>query len=183
MDFYKNKQRKVDKLSRKNRVRGKRGKAYGDQFESLIEVSCKRYKQQGIAYISKTYPPFTTLRRQKGQIVGFYGKTGQPDFAGTLKNGRSIVFEAKHTNTTNIPFERIADHQKQALKKHSELGAEVFILVAFKLDDIYKIPIKDWLGLEKTIGKKSLNEKDLTEYKIGKDRGLIDFINDEENDK
>ncbi len=146
-------------------------------------MSCIRYRSHGKAYINKTYPPFTTIRRQRGQVVGFYGKAGQPDFAGTLKNGRSIVFEAKHTSTTSIPFDQVAHHQKQALKKHSELGAEAFILVAFKLDDIYKIPIKDWLELEGTIGKKSLNEKDLTEYKLKKSRGLIDFINDEENDK
>ena len=99
-----------------------------------------------------------------------------------LKVGGSIVFEAKHTNTTNIPFGHVANHQKQSLKRHDELGAEAFILVAFKLDNIYKIPIRDWLELEKTIGKKSLNEKDLSEYKIEKNKGLIEFINDKEND-
>lgn len=170
-------------MSKKNRIRGKQIKAYGDRFESLIEASCNRYKQQGVAYINKTYPPFTTLRRQKGQVVGFYGKAGQPDFVGTLKGGGAIVFEAKHTNTTNIPFGHVANHQKQSLKRHDELGAEAFILVAFKLDSIYKIPIRDWLELEKTIGKKSLNEKDLSEYKIEKNKGLIEFINDKENDK
>lgn len=163
-------------MSRKNRIRGKRSKAYGDQFENLIELSCKRYASQGLAYINKTFPPFTAIRRQRGQVVGFYGNSGQPDFAGTLKNGRSVVFEAKHTNTTNIPFERIANHQKQALKKHHKLGAKAFILVAFKLDDIYKIPINDWLKLEKNIGKKSVNEKDLKEYKLNKDKGLINFL-------
>lgn len=160
----------------KNRIRGRRSKAYGDQFERLIELSCVRYRSHGKAYINKTYPPFTTIRRQRGQVVGFYGKAGQPDFAGTLKNGRSIVFEAKHTSTTNIPFDQVAHHQKQALKQHSELGAEAFILVAFKLDDIYKVPIMDWIELEKTVGKKSLNEKDLAEYKLSKDKGLINFL-------
>ena len=161
---------------RNNQARGKRGKAYGDQFENLIELSCKRCAQQGLAYINKTFPPFTTIRRQGNQVVGFYGSSGQPDFAGTLKNGRSVVFEAKHTNSTNIPFERIAEHQKQSLKRHHELGAESFILIAFKLDDIYKVPINDWLKLEKTVDKKSLNEKDLAKYKLSKGKGLINFL-------
>lgn len=160
----------------KNQARGARSKALGDRFEKLIELSCKRYKNQGKAYINKTFPPFTTIRRQGNQMVGFYNKSGQPDFAGTLKNGRSVVFEAKHTNSTNLPFERVAPHQKQALNAHCDLGAEAFILVAFKLDSIYKIPIKDWLELEKTIGKKSLNEKDLAKYKLSKDKGLINFL-------
>lgn len=164
-------------MSRKNRIRGKRSKAYGDQFERLIELSCNRYRSHGKAYINKTFPPFTTIRRQRGnKVIGFYGRIGQPDFAGTLKNGRSIVFEAKHTSTTNIPFNQVAHHQKQALKQHSELGAEAFILIAFKLDDIYKVPIKDWLELEENIGKKSVNEKDLAEYKLSKDKGLINFL-------
>lgn len=163
-------------MSRKNRVRGKRSKSYGDQLEKLIELSCKRYANKGIAYINKTFPPFTAIRRQRGQVVGFYGSTGQPDFAGTLKSGRSIVFEAKHTNSTNIPFERIAEHQKQALKKHHELGAKAFVLIAFKLDDIYKVPINDWVELEETINKKSVNEKDLAEYKLDKTKGMISFL-------
>lgn len=161
---------------RKNQIRGKRSKAYGDQFERLIELSCNRYASEGSAYINKTYPPFTAIRRQGNQVVGFYGKKGQPDFAGTLDNGRSVVFEAKHTSSTRIPFKQVAPHQKQALKKHHELGAESFILVAFKLDDIYKIPIIDWLELEKKIDKKSVNEKDLAEYKLSKDKGLIRFL-------
>lgn len=163
-------------MSRKNRIRGKRGKAYGDQFERLIELSCNRYKNKGLAYINKTFPSFTATRRKGNQVTGFYGSSGQPDFAGTLKNGRSVVFEAKHTNSTNIPFERVKQHQKQALKQHHELGAKAFILVAFKLDSIYKVPIMDWLELEKNIGKKSLNKKDLKEYKLSKDKGLISFL-------
>lgn len=161
---------------RKNQIRGKRGKVYGDQFERLIELSCNRYASEGMAYINKTYPAFTTTGRKGRLITGFYGSTGQPDFVGTLKNGRSIVFEAKHTNTTNIEFKRIVPHQKHALKRHHELGAESFILIAFKLDNIYKISIKDWLELEKNIDKKSVNEKDLAEYKLNKDKGLIRFI-------
>ncbi len=161
---------------RKNQIRGKKSKALGDQFERLIELSCKRYASRGEAYINKTFPPFTTIRRQGNQVVGFYNKSGQPDFIGTLKGGRSVVFEAKHTSGTNIPFERIARHQKEALNAHCDLGAEAFILITFKLDDIYKIPIKDWLHLEKTINKKSVNEKDLLEHKLSNNDGLIDFL-------
>lgn len=163
-------------VKRKNQIRGKRAKAYGDQFERLIEISCNYYRQQGLAYINKTFPPFIAMGRKGNRVTGFYEKTGQPDFAGTLKNGQSIVFEAKHTNSTNIPFKRVGHHQKLALKNHYELGAESFILIAFKLNDIYKVPIIDWLDLEKNIGKKSVNEKNLAEHKISKDKGLIKFI-------
>lgn len=161
---------------RSNQVRGKRAQAYGAQFERLIEISCRQYANQGVAYINKTYPPFTTLRRQGKNVIGFYGQKGQPDFAGTLKNGRSVVFESKHTSTTNIQFKQVAPHQKQSLKRHCDLGAESFILIAFKLDNIYKVSIKDWIELEKTVDKKSLNETDLAEYKLNKDKGLINFL-------
>lgn len=158
------------------RIGGKKAQAYGAQFERLIDISCKRYANQGLAYIEKTPEPFNMIKRQGARVLGYYEKKGQPDFAGTLKGGRSVVFEAKHTNTTNIPFSQIEDHQEEALEKHEQLGAECFILVAFGLKTYYKVHWSDWKELKRTIGKKSLNEKDLAEYKITNKKGLINFL-------
>lgn len=155
---------------------GKKAKKLGDNFEKLIDLSCNRYASKGVAYISKTYPPFTATGRNGNLITGFYGNKGQPDFSGTLADGRSIVFEAKHTNTTNIPFSRIAHHQKRALERHGKLGADAFILIAFRFEAFYKVPISEWIDLERNIGKKSVNEKDLAFYKLETNGGYIKFI-------
>ena len=52
----------------------------------------------------------------------------QPDYKGTLRNGFSIVFEAKHTDTDRIKRAVITDEQEKRLDKHLALGAECFVL-------------------------------------------------------
>lgn len=164
-------------MSKKDhRAIGRRSQAYGAQFERLIELSCARYSNLGKAKIEKTPEPFRMIRRQGKNVIGFYEKKAQVDFAGTIKGGRSIVFEAKHTASTNFRFDRIARHQEIALEKHDALGAEAFILIAFRLKNFYKISWQEWLKLKNTIDKKSVNEKDLIDYKLDKARGLIDFL-------
>lgn len=158
------------------RIGGKKAQAYGAHFERLIELSCRNYKARGLAYIEKTPEPFKPIKRKGARMIGFYEKKAQPDFAGTLKNGRSIVFEAKHTNTTNLAFNRLEQHQKGALEIHDRLGAMSFILISFSLDNFYKVSYKDWVKLESGIGKKSVNEKDLAAYRLDSGKGLVKFL-------
>lgn len=116
-----------------NRAAGRTAKAVGQQFENLIERSCVYYSNKGIAHIHKTPEPFRMLRRQGNHVVGFYEKKAQPDFSGTLADGQSIVMEAKHTSSTNVPFDSISYNQELELNRHEELGAKCSVIVTFKL--------------------------------------------------
>lgn len=154
-------------------------KRNGEFFENLITASCIDYAYKGIAYIQKTpepMKPVKAINRNQGRYLAVYTKKAQPDFTGTLNGGRSVVFEAKHTQNTNIAFDRVSTQQEMDLSKHLKLGAEVFILVSFAAKNFYKIPYDSWLMLKKTIGKKSLNELDLTPYRVSNDGRIIKFL-------
>lgn len=160
----------------KNRSRGRRAKAVGAQFEKAIERSCIRYRSKGIAHIQKTPEPFKIVGVKGKYTYGFIEKQAQPDFTGTLKNGQSIVFEAKHTNTTHIRFDRLSFQQEKELAVHDDLGALVFILITFGFKTFYAVPWIDWKELKETVNKKSVNEKDLEQYKVPMKNGLIAFL-------
>lgn len=160
---------------------GYKSKRNGQRFEELIELSCNMYKRENKAFIQKT-PENTRFLRplNGGQFVAVHDKKSQPDFQGTLKGGQSVVFEAKHTNSTNIRFDRLQMHQKRELVKHQQLGAEAFLLISFEVNSpdkrVYKVPIKDWLLLENKLDKKSVNEDDLKNYRVLVLNDMVRFL-------
>lgn len=159
------------------RFSGKRAQKLGSMFENLIERSCNYYRNKGIAHIQKTPEPFHMVRKgRKGQVIGFYEKKAQPDFQGTLKNGHSIVFEAKHTDSTNLPFKRISRVQSHELDRHSKLGASCYVIISFKLEQFYLVNWENWKQLKKSVDKKSVNRKDLSDYEIKLENGRLEFL-------
>lgn len=172
--------RNYQRKNTKNRSRGRKAKAVGAQFENAVERSCIRYRTKGIAHIQKTPEPFKLIGVKGKYAYGFIEKKAQPDFTGTLSDGRSVIFEAKHTNSTNIPFDRISYQQELELDIHEELGALTFVLVTFSFKTFYTVPWADWKRLKETVNKKSVNEKDLEPFQIEVNDGLIDFLNSEE---
>lgn len=160
-----------------SRARGYKAKKLGQNFENLIERSCRYYAHKKIALIEKTPEPLKMVRAGRGrEVVAVFEKKGQPDFKGTLKGGRSIVFEAKHTSANLIKLDRVERHQMDNLSSHNQLGAECFILISFQLKSFYRVPIADWEALPDKLSKKSANEKDLEEYKVEINKGVIDFL-------
>ena len=81
-------------------IRGKQARVAGGYFENIISASCDYYLSRGLAKIEKTPEPMKPLgaKNRKGQFLACYTKQAQPDYGGTLKGGRSIYFEAKHTD-------------------------------------------------------------------------------------
>lgn len=146
---------------------GKRAKSNGKRFESMIEKACQRYTDLGIARISKTPEPMKVIgKRTRGGFPAIFEKQAQPDFQGTLKGGQSIMFEAKHTDSTNIRFDRLTDEQIKEFIWHSHLGAICFVFVTFRFESYYVIMWKDWMDMQHRLNKRSVNEKDLQAYKI-----------------
>ena len=147
---------------------------HGVQFESLIDTACTRYMIEGAAYIEKSSEPMKPLKPIKaGQFVAVYTKKAQPDFKGTLKGGRAVVFEAKHTESTRIEQNRVTDEQAAALDMHQSLGAACFVLVSFRFESFYRVPWTVWSDMPGHFGKKSANEKDLEPYKLN---GILHFL-------
>ena len=150
----------------KHREAGAKARSNGQQFEELIERACLRYKALKIAYIEKTPEPMKPLSKpnQYGQFKACYEKHAQPDYKGTLKGGRAVVFEAKHTDGPRIEQARVTFEQTAALNRHESMGALCFILVSFRFENFYAVPWIVWRDMERHFGKVSANEKDLLPY-------------------
>ena len=160
-----------------NRARGRKSKSNGAQFEKLIEQACSVYARKNIAMIEKTPEPLRMVRAGRGnEVVAIFEKKAQPDFQGTLQGGMSVVFEAKHTSSTNIQFDRITPVQSLYLAKHAKLGAEVYVIISFKFERFFFVPYNKWAKLQETLNKKSVNVNDLAEYEIDRTKGFLDFL-------
>lgn len=154
-------------MSVTNRIGGKRAKSNGEHFEALIEAACNFYKSMGAAFIEKTPEPMKPLKPLRpGQFLAVYTKQAQPDYKGTLKGGRAVVFEAKHTASGRIEKSRVTDEQAAALDFHNALGAACFVLVSFRFDRFYRVPWTIWRNMSEHFGKVSVNETDLKPYEI-----------------
>lgn len=123
-----------------NNYRGLKAKRNGDRFELLLDRTCLHYALQGKAYIQKTPEPMRVIApisRSKEQYKAIFTKKAQPDYTGTLKDGRSIVFEAKNTDSTNLAFDRLSPAQEKDLAYHDHLGAVALIVISFSLKRFY----------------------------------------------
>lgn len=155
----------------------KRAKS-GSRFEALIEKACEQYKKEGIAIIYKNSEPLRPSGNFKGgAIKAFYQKKSVPDFTGVLKGGQAIMIEAKHVNkVSRLPFNRLQEHQEKYLVDFEKMGARSFVLIGFDMTDFYMIPIKDYLEIKTTNGKKSLNKNEIEEYRIEKTARGLKFL-------
>ena len=71
---------------------------------------------------------FCDSKKDGGQSSG--SDFADPGYGGTLKGGRSIYFEAKHTDDERIEQRRLTQEQQDDLEAHHKLGAIAFVLVS-----------------------------------------------------
>lgn len=149
----------------------------GKNFEKLIEKSCKRYKQLGVAIIYKNEEPLRPSGVGKGGgFNAFYSKKSVPDFTGVINGGRTIMIEAKHVTGKSMPFSRVQEHQLQYLTDFAKLGALSFILISFEMTDYYMVPLHVFVDLKEHNGKKSVNKKELEEHRVNMIDGSLNFL-------
>ena len=87
---------------------GARSRAEGEGFEHIIDNACAYYRSIGLADIEKTPEPMRPIGSpdRAGRFLACYTKQAQPDYKGILKGGRAINFEAKHTDSDRMTFDR-----------------------------------------------------------------------------
>lgn len=161
-----------------NAIRGAQNRAAGKNFEALIETACRAYRRQGIADIDKTPEPTRQLGRmdRTGRFSACYEKRAQPDFKGTIKGGKSVVFEAKHTSTGKMSRNVVLEQQAASLDMHESLGAWCFVLIGFGLDEYYRIPWQVWKSMKSIYGRQYVKPEDIEEYRVGVVNGLPQFL-------
>lgn len=150
-------------------IQGKRNRALGLKFEEIVEEACEHYKSLGTAYIEKTPEPMKVLgviNRTLGHFKACFAKAAQPDFKGTMAGGRSVCFDAKHTETDRIKQEAVSGDQWDALDLHEAMGALCFIVVCLD-DKYYRVPWSKWKTMKEDCGHKYMNAADLHPYMLG----------------
>ena len=155
--------------NKEKQKQGKKNRAEGQLFEAVLDRTFAYYSEKGYALIDKTPEPFKIIKRlEQMRFIGCFVKRAQPDYKGTIKGGRSVIFEAKYTSTDRITQDRVSDAQWSYMDRATELGARCFVLAGFKSGGIYRIPWPVWSDMKKKFGHKYVTEKDLSEYRISK---------------
>lgn len=150
--------------------------ARGLSFEKYIEGACEYYKNRGIAKVDKMPEPFRVKRKNNdGSFYGYFTSHAEPDFQGTLKGGRSIVFEAKYTRTDKMQRKVLTKEQMESLNYHMELGALSAVCIGIK-DDFFFIPWEVWRDMKKIYGRQYVSIEDVQKYKIDFNGNVL-FLN------
>lgn len=161
---------------------GRANRANGEALERFILEACDYYREMKIADIDKTPEPFKVLsgmKRLSCGAIGFEGvfaKKAQPDFKGTLRGGRAVVFEAKVTTTDRITQDEVNDTQAAAMKSHRALGADVFVVVSMNLTSFYRVPWEVWVTMKERFGHKYMNQSELAPYEINFKNGILQIL-------
>ena len=136
------------------------------------------YQERGQVCVEKTPEPMKPLSKpdKQGRFRACFTKKAQPDFQGTLFGGRSVVFEAKHTDGDRINFDRVTDEQAKRLEKHWKLGAASFVLVSFRLTMFCRIPWPVWRDMKELYGRKYMTEAECERFRVKYIAGVIKLL-------
>ncbi len=158
--------------------RGLQSRRAGEHFENMITASLNWYRDKGVAYVEKTPEPMKPLRAPNrfGQFLACYVKQGQPDFKGTITGGRSVVFEAKHTDADKIEQSRLTYEQVDSLETHHKLGAAAFVMVSVGLESFYRVPWGVWRDMKEIYGRKHMKVADLEPYRVQYIAGVLKIL-------
>ncbi|MBQ8331113.1 MAG: Holliday junction resolvase RecU [Clostridia bacterium] len=156
---------------------GRRSREAGEFWENVIDATCEYYSRIGIAEIQKTPEPMKPIRPLgNGKFIAHYEKRAQPDYKGTCAGGRSIVFEAKHTDADRLLQSVVSSEQEKRLNKHEKLGADCFVLVSFGFKEFFKVPWAVFRSMKEIYGRKYIKPEDLREYQIRYTGGVLKFL-------
>lgn len=164
----------------RNSLQGKINRAAGRAFEERIDLTFEYYRKRGFALIDKTPEPTKILKKEEGgKFIGVYTKKAQPDYKGTVKGGRTVIFEAKFTSTDRLQATAVTDAQWEYMTIATELGAYCFVIAGFRSGNVYKIPWRIWSRMKDKYGRKYVREEDIEEYKINQTpTGLLMILGD-----
>ncbi|MGN1015330.1 MAG: Holliday junction resolvase RecU [Butyricicoccus sp.] len=149
--------------------------AKGQAFEAAIRVGLEFYAECGIARIEKTPEPFFVMRKNRdGTFLGRFSRQNkaQPDFTGTLRDGRSVMFEAKSVSGDRVTRRLLTDRQMELLEAHHRLGAITFVVVELN-GRHYTIPWPIWRDMQQFYHAAHIKERDLWPYEVHSHRGVM----------
>ncbi|WP_031475139.1 Holliday junction resolvase RecU [Agathobaculum desmolans] len=149
----------------KRQIQGAVSRAQGRRFEERLDDSFAYYADRGFAIVEKTPEPMRpTKSLGNGKFIAFFEKKAQPDYKGTIKGGRTVLFEAKFTSTDRMTQDRVGRDQSEYLSRYQRLGARCYVVAGFASGDVYRIPWDVWLNMKTFFGRKYVKETDLEKF-------------------
>ena len=146
----------------RRQIQGAVSKAQGKKFEDRLDKSFAYYRTHGFAIIEKTPEPMRPIQNLgNGRFVAFFEKKAQPDYKGTIKGGRTVMFEAKFTSTGKMEQSRVLQGQADYLEGHQKLGARCYVIAGFGSGAVYRFPWNIWRDMKKHFGRKYVTEADV----------------------
>lgn len=147
---------------------GARSRAEGEGFEHIIDNACDYYRFIGLADIEKTPEPMRPIGSpdRAGRFLACYTKQAQPDYKGVLKGGKAVNFEAKHTDSDRMTFDRVSDAQALRLSRTEALGGIAFVLCSFSGRAFYRVPWAVWKDMKGLFGRKYITPADVEIYRV-----------------
>lgn len=179
IEDYKNMVIKVKVKNPNRQLIGRKSHGLGESFEEQVSNMCNLYEMKQLAKIEKTPEPMKIIKHiESGRFEAVFTKAAQPDFKGTIKGGKTVVFDAKYTQADRIRYQVLSNHQRETLLKYKELGAIAFILVGFQSGSIYRIDIETWVGMKENMGRTYIKEEELKKMslEIKTVNGVKDFL-------
>lgn len=147
----------------------------GRQFEKMIEGGARYYKDQGRAVIAKMPEPFRVLKKDRQGIASIrFTARAQPDFIGCLAGGRTIVFEAKHTDKERLYARALTPTQAAALEEYQRRGAIATVCVGIG-EESFMIPWSIFSRMKERFGRQYIKAHDIIEYRV-KTNGIVLFL-------
>lgn len=159
------------------RLRGRRSKIEGDWFEQMIESSAMEYERRGLAVVDKTPEPMKVIRPLgNGQFIAAFRKMAQPDFKGTLKDGTTVLFDAKHTDTDKLQQHAVTSEQVRCFERYEAMGAQCFIVANIGFKDYYRVPWDTFKNMKQLFGHLFMRREELEPYRIQYSGGFLRFL-------
>ena len=129
----------------------------GMDLENIINISNEKYLEQNKAIIYKKPTPIQVVKYDynKNRIIDAYYKTQSTlDYNGIYK-GYYIEFDAKNTNTQNLPINNIASHQITHIKRILDHKGIAFLLIMIN-DELYALSGNDLINFIQNNSRKSI---------------------------
>ena len=151
----------------KRQLLGKIARQKGQYFEQRLDGSFDYYRDRGYAVIEKTPEPMKVIKPEgNGRFLACYTKKAQVDYKGTIKGGRTVMFEAKFTAADRMEQSRVLQSQQDYMDRHQALGARCFVIAGFSSGMVYCVPWDIWKTMKDHFGRKYVTEADLEKYQV-----------------
>ena len=152
-----------------NQKRGRRSRAKGKAFEDLLDKTFAYYSEKGFAQIEKTPEPLKVIRSiGQGRFLACYTKGAQPDYKGTVKGGRTVMFEAKFTGHDRLLQDAVNEGQTAYMDAADGLGARCYVLCGYATGNVYRVPWGVWKNMKRIYGHKYVTEEEIKQYQVQK---------------